>query len=230
MARRPLKPPRLYFSFRSPYSWLTVRRLRSSVPGMMNVFDVIPYWDPDDRTALGLDQVGGELHYVQMSRAKHLYILMDTKRLAQAEGVPMAWPVDVDPFWELPHLGWLRAQAAGQGERFYDEVIAARWHRGENICEVDVLADCAGRAGLDPTYITEAHLDDAVRKEGVDCLYQAYLDDVFAVPYIKWGTHRFWGLERVETFLHTWQDYGEPVEAPGAPERAYDTDQPGGCG
>jgi 2-hydroxychromene-2-carboxylate isomerase len=232
MARKPLKPPKLYFSFRSPYSWLTVRRLRAEVPNVLEAFDVMPYWDPDERTSRDLEQAGGEFHYAQMSRAKHLYILMDTKRLSQAEGVAMAWPIDVDPFWELPHLGWLRARAAGRADQFYDEVIAARWERGENICEPDVLSGCASRAGLDPASIVDAHLDDAVRKEGVDCLYQAYMDDIFAVPYLKWGPHRFWGLDRVGAFLTHWREGNETpaVQAPPHLEKAYDTDQAGGCG
>lgn len=232
MTRKPVKPPRLYFSFRSPYSWLSVRRLREAVPDFFGTFDIYPYWDPDERTSRELAQAGGQVHYAQMSRAKHLYILMDTKRLAQAESVAMAWPIDVDPFWELPHLGWLRARAVGRAESFYDQVVEARWHRGENICETGVIARCARGAGLDPSSIADAHLDDAVRKEGVDCLYQAYLDDVFAVPYLKWGRHRFWGLDRVDTFLRVWRDAGHapPVEPPATIEKAYDTDQAGGCG
>ncbi len=232
MARKPLKPPKLYFSFRSPYSWLTMRRLRAAVPNVLETFDVYPYWDPDQRTSAELAEAGGEFHYAQMSRAKHLYILMDTKRLAQAEGVPMAWPIDVDPFWELPHLGWLRARAAGKANEFYDAVIEARWGRGENICEPEVLTSCAEQAGLDPVSIVDAHLDDAIRKEGTGCLYQAYLDDIFAVPYLKWGQHRFWGLDRVDAFLRVFQadDETPAVQPPAKPETAYDTDQAGGCG
>lgn len=242
MAGRPSKPPRLYFSFRSPYSWLTVRRLRETVSDALTSFELLPYWDPDARTSRELAEVGGEFHYVQMSRAKHLYILMDTKRMAEAEGVTMAWPVDVDPFWELPHLGWLRARASGHGWRFYDEVIEARWHRGANICDEAVLAGCARRAGLDADLVTTAHLDDTVRKAGVECLYQAYLDDVFAVPYIKWGKHRFWGRDRVDAFLRVWHADGRPpaagapaaeqpvAEAPAGLDKAYDTDLTGGCG
>jgi 2-hydroxychromene-2-carboxylate isomerase len=232
MTGRPRRPPRLYFSFRSPYSWLTLRRLRRSVSAALDGFDVVPYWDPDARTSRELAQAGGQFHYVQMSRAKHLYILMDTKRLARAEGAPMAWPVDVDPHWERPHLGWLHARAAGHGWRFYDQVIEARWRRGENVCEADVLARCAERAGLDADLVTTAHLEGAVRKEGVDCLYQAYLDDVFAVPYVRWGQHRFWGLDRVDAFLRVWRADGRvPADAaPPSLEQAYDVDQSGGCG
>ena len=231
MARKP-KQPKLFFSFRSPYSWLTVRRLRAAQPDLFTAFEMFPYWDPDERTSRELADAGGEFHYAQMSRAKHLYILMDTKRLAQAEQVAMAWPIDVDPFWELPHLGWLRARQLGAAEPFYDAVIEARWHRGENICDPQVLAACATQAGLPPESIVDAHLDDGVRKMGVECLYQAYLDDVFAVPYLKVGPLRFWGLDRVDAFLQAWQS-ADDRPAPAPPPQivtSYDTDQAGGCG
>jgi 2-hydroxychromene-2-carboxylate isomerase len=198
----------------------------------MEAFEFMPYWDPDEQTRRELEHVGGQFHYVQMSRAKHLYILMDTKRLAQAEGIAMAWPIDVDPFWELAHLGWLRARAIGRATAFYDEVIDARWGRAEDIGLPEVIAGCAERAGLDPAYIVEAHKDEGVRVEAVDCLYQAYLDDIFAVPYVKWGGHRFWGLDRLGAFLQMWPE-GRPAPAPEQPagmDRAYDTDQAGGCG
>jgi 2-hydroxychromene-2-carboxylate isomerase len=231
MARK-ARPPRLFFSFRSPYSWLTVRRLRAAVPDLFSTFEVYPYWDPDERTIRGLDAAGGALHYVQMSRAKHLYILMDTKRMAQAEGVTMAWPIDIDQFWELPNLGWLRARDAGAAEPFYDAVIEARWQRGEDICQPEVIAACARQAGLDPDPIAHAHLDDGIREAGVECLYQAYLDDIFAVPYLKLGPQRFWGLDRVDAFLTAWRsgNVRPPAQPPGHVQVSYDTDQTGGCG
>jgi 2-hydroxychromene-2-carboxylate isomerase len=216
---------------------MTVRRLRAAVPSAFAELDWTPYWDPDEQTSAALTQRGGEFHYVQMSRAKHLYILMDTKRLSQAEGVAMAWPIDVDPFWELPHLGWLLARRLGRAEQFYDEVIAARWERGHNICDLDVLRGCADRAGLDADAVITAHKDPDIRDEGAACLNQAYLDDVFGVPYFKWSRHRFWGLDRLDAFLATWQPtqqpaapQGGPVVEAGGPTTSYDTDTTGGCG
>jgi 2-hydroxychromene-2-carboxylate isomerase len=205
--------PRLYFSFRSPYSWLTIRRLRRVVPDVFQAFDCYPYWDPDERTCRGLQERGGEFHYVQMSRAKHLYMLMDTKRLAQREGMTMAWPVDVDAWWELPHLGWLLARRAGLADEFYDAVAEARWGRGANICEPEVLRAVARQAGLDPDLAVGAPDDPAVREEAVGCLYQAYLDDIFGIPYLKWGRHRFWGLDRLADFLDVWQPARQGVRA-----------------
>ncbi|MBL6279792.1 DsbA family protein [Micromonospora fiedleri] len=251
MSRAPARP-RLFFSFRSPYSWLTIRRLRAAVPTAFAELDWFPYWDPDARTGEALAARGAEFHYVQMSRAKHLYLLMDTKRLVQHEGVPMAWPIDVDPHWEVPHLGWLAARRAGRAELFYDEVVAARWERGENICDPEVVAGCAERAGLDPAVILGAVDDPQLRAEGVGCLERAYLDDVFGIPYLKWGRHRFWGLDRLDGFLEAWRPDAAataPATVPatvavpalaavGLPDRAeaivaaggYDTDTTGGCG
>lgn len=197
--------PRLYFSFRSPYSWLTVRGLRDRIPDLSAAIECFPYWDPDEKTSAALAGRGGEFHYIQMSRAKHLYMLMDTKRLAEQHGIKMAWPVDIDSWWELPHLAWLRARHEGVEWQFYDAVTEARWGRGDDICQPDVIRAAAEQAGFDPELAVLAPQDPDIRAEAVDSLYQAYLDDVFGIPYLKWGRHRFWGLDRLDAFLGVWQ-------------------------
>lgn len=197
--------PRLYFSFRSPYSWLTLHRLRAEVPEALDELDFFPYWDPDERTSKGLSELGGEFHYVQMSRAKHLYMLLDTKRLAKQQGLAMAWPIDIDPWWELPHLAWLQARRAGRAWEFYDAVVEARWERGEDICEAPVIRAAAEQAGLNPYLMTAAPSDPSIREEADGCLYQAYLDDIFGIPYLKWGRQRFWGFDRLDAFLDVWR-------------------------
>lgn len=240
--------PRLYFSLRSPYSWLTVRRLRKAVPAAVEQLEWFPYWDPDERTEAALRERGGEFHYLQMSRAKHLYMLLDTKRLAQREGLKMAWPVDTDPWWELPHLAWLAARLHGKQWEFYDAIMVARWGRADDICQPAVVRAAAEQAGLDPATLAGAPDDPDLRRAAVDCLYQAYLDDVFGIPYLKWGSHRFWGYDRLDAFLSVWQPRtegsGDPVvavenaESPwhGIPkglldaDRGYDADTAGGCG
>ena len=230
---RATRPPRLYFSFRSPYSWMTVERLRRSVPDLFTRFDVVPYWDPDAGTAAALAERGAALPYQAMSKAKHLYVLGDTKRAAARLGLPMAWPVDVDPWWERPHLAWLAARREGLAERCYDALIGARWGTGADVCDPAVLhAVCAG-AGLDAAALVGAVDRADIRAEGVDCLAAAYDDDVFGVPYLRLGRHRFWGLDRVDAFLEELAR-AEPsavLAVPAAiPVGAYDRDTAGGCG
>jgi len=231
------KPPRLYFSFRSPYSRMAIAKLQRAVPDMFDRFDVIPYWDPDERTEAALAAAGGELPYVQMSRAKHFYILGDTKRLAEQLGLTMVWPIDKDPWWEPVHLGWLVARDLGRGAQFYAAAIAARWERGEDLDDPLVLQGVARAAGVNPDLITAACDDPATRSKGVECLWNAYNDDVFGVPYIKYGRHRFWGLDRIDMFLHMWSEQGSSQDETTQLDIAniedlapYDSDTAGGCG
>lgn len=195
------RQPRLYFSFRSPYSWMSVERIRAAVPDALDRIEVIPYWDPDQAIEAALRARGAEFHYVQMSRAKHRYILMDTKRLAQRLGLTMAWPIDVDQWWEVPHLAWLLARRRGRAAEFYDALTAARWLRGEDICEPHVIAAAAIEASLDGAEMVAAVDDPAIRAEGVECLSRAYDDDIFGIPYLRLGRHRFWGFDRIDQFL-----------------------------
>ena len=192
---------RLYFSFRSPYSWLTVQRLREAVPDAFDRIDFVPYWDPDRRSRQALAERKADFHYVQMSKAKHLYILQDTKRTAARLGLSMAWPIDIDPWWELPNLAWLMAQELGAAEPFYDALIAARWSRGEDICTAQIVEHAAKAVKLDPSRLVGAPDDPVVRARGIDCLNSAFEDDVFGVPYLCYGRHRFWGLDRLDLFL-----------------------------
>ena len=231
--------PRLYFSFRSPFSWLLMTRLRRHVPDVFERMETIPYWEPDAETARGLRERDAEILYADMSKAKHLYILQDTKRLAAGLGLKIAWPVDVDPWWEVSHLGWLRARRQGRAVELYDAIVAARWERGENISDPAVVARLAASVGLDGDEIAGAPSDPDMRSEGVDCLARAYEDDVFGVPYLRLGWQRFWGYDRLDAFLEAYLGSGvAPAADPlaGVPAAvqsrvgAYDRDSAGGCG
>lgn len=189
-----------------------MHRLRTAAPQVCAELEWIPYFDPDHTTSAMLDDRDATFHYVQMSRAKHRYILMDTKRLAGTLGIPMAWPIDRDPWWDLPHLAWLLARRLGRADPFYDELTAARWGRGENICDPEVVRAAAARAGVDPELAAHAPDDPEIRAEGVAGLVTAYEDDIFGVPYLKLGPHRFWGYDRLDAFLRVWQESAGRVD------------------
>jgi 2-hydroxychromene-2-carboxylate isomerase len=228
---------RVFFSFRSPFSWLAIERLRRQLPDAHERLEFIPYWEPDAETSQALMKRNVTIRYEPMSKAKHLYILQDTKRLAESLGLRIAWPVDVDPWWELAHLGWLLARRLGAGPSFYTAVVEARWHRGENISRAEVVSAIACAAGLDGAAIINAVNDPEIRAEAVECLADAYNDDIFGVPYFRAGGDRYWGFDRVDSFVvrvrgsATTADalQGIPAEVRGTPG-VYDTDTAGGCG
>jgi 2-hydroxychromene-2-carboxylate isomerase len=237
------RAPTLFFSLRSPYSWLLVERLLQVMPDAYERLHWIPYWEPDARMARALEERGAVQHYAPMSKAKHLYVLMDTKRLAQRLHVEIKWPVDVEPRWEPAHLGWLKARRLGKAADFYRAVVSARWRRAENISDPVVIRALAESVGLDGDAIAGAVDEPEIRAEGLDALVDAYEDDIFGVPYLRLGWQRFWGFDRLEDFLAEYAATlkGAPdgdAEASWAeiPDRlqqfigAYDRDTAGGCG
>ncbi|GGO79928.1 2-hydroxychromene-2-carboxylate isomerase [Wenjunlia tyrosinilytica] len=196
------KPPRLYFSLRSPFSWMAVRQLEERLPNAQELIEYVPFSEPDAASAAALEAAGGEFHYVAMSKAKHLYILNDTKRLAAKHGYAMKWPIDKgDEWWDLPHLAWFKARELGVQSEYYAAVMAARWERGENICDPGLLRRVCDDAGLPGAALVAAPDEAHIREQGLRALMQIYEDDIFGVPYFKVGRHRFWGLDRLDDFL-----------------------------
>lgn len=196
-----VRKPRFYFSFKSPFNWMASHRLEQLWPTWHDDFELVPYFEPDDRTWAVLAERGIDLHYVDMSKAKHLYILQDTKRLAAKHGLTMKWPIDQNPWWLLPHYAYLAARRDGQGKELYWALLEARWERGENICDAEVVQRVADSVGLDGEALVTASEDPELYEEGIQALGSAYMDDVFGVPFFKMGPHRFWGLDRVDDFL-----------------------------
>lgn len=252
MQSRIRKAPKIYFSFRSPFSWLGIDQVLERRPEVVEACAWVPYFDPSPETDAALREAGGGFHYVQMSKAKHLYILQDAKRLCDKYGKSMQWPIDRSPLWEVPHLAWLAAEPERRLD-VYRSIVSMRWGSGVDICDPDLLADRLAADGLDRS-LALAYTSLAVREQAVAGLVEAYNDDVFGIPYFKSGSRRYWGLERVDWFLAAYDDWRTtgshrgviPHEQAGTTagassaddtditaagmEAAMDTDSPGGCG
>ena len=175
-------------------------------PGPRAAMDCVPYWDPDPRPTpncagpgrgvpLHPDEPGqapvhADGHQAAGPAAGHRDGLAGGRRLVVGAAAP----------------GLARTPGTPDANgAFYDAITEARWGRGEDICTPEVVRAAAERAGLDPDLAVLAADDPEIRTEAVGCLYQAYLDDVFGIPYLKYGPHRFWGLDRVDAFLDVWQ-------------------------
>lgn len=208
-----MRKPRFYFSFYSPFSWFVSHRLEEKLPDWYDELELLPYFEPDEQCWATLAERGIELHYVSMSKAKHLYILQDTKRLAAQRGLPMNWPVDINPWWVLPHHAFMAARRIGRGKELYWALSQARWERGENVTDVDTVQRIADSIGLDGAALVKAPDDPDIRAEGIDALDKSYMDDMFGVPFFKMGPHRFWGLDRVDDFLAAYAQAKEKEQA-----------------
>ncbi len=196
------RKPRFYFSFRSPFSWIASRLLEERLgPERRDSIEYIPYWEPDARTLATLKAMGGSFLYAQMSREKHLYILQDIKRLTQSLGLKHVWPIDQEPWWELPNLGYLAAAAAGKAPEFRAAAYRSRWEKGENIHELDTVRRIAEEVGVDPARVAAAPEDPEIRGQAAEALMRAYREGVFGIPFFICGFEKFWGVDRLEAFL-----------------------------
>lgn len=228
---------RFYFSLRSPYSWLAYRRLLDEYADIAEQVEWVPFWEPDRRSEKALTERGGTFPYSAMSKAKHLYVLQDVGRLAKAAGAPLTWPVDRDPVWEIPHLGYLFARREGLGPEYIAAAYRARWELGRDICAPEVVAEIGASLGLDPTGIAAASDDPVFRDEGVGILLEICRDGVFGVPFFVRGFSRFWGLDRLADFAADLRARRPPAGALPRPApvtvglgRSSDEGHAGGCG
>ncbi|MGX1852807.1 DsbA family protein [Streptomyces sp. NPDC055299] len=231
------KTPRFYFSLRSPYSWLAYGDLMARHPELVDRLQWLPFFEPDEVSARMLQERGGTFPYSEMSRAKNMYVLQDIGRITKSRGLTVNWPVDKDPVWEVPHLGYLVAAREGRGHDYIAAVYRARFGEGRNVCDPETIADIGRALGLDPEIISHAKDDQDLRAQGVDILMDVCKDGVFGVPFFVRGFTRYWGLDRLDAFVAHLRDKEPAGSAPPAAVagaigigRSADDGHAGGCG
>jgi 2-hydroxychromene-2-carboxylate isomerase len=230
------RQPVFYFSLRSPYSWLAYRDLLDRYPDVTERVRWEPFWEPDESWRQVLADAGIRFHYVDMSRAKALYVLQDVRRLTRDRGLSLTWPVDRAPRWEVAHFAFFRARRRGRGREFIDAVYRARWQQGRDISDPATLGAVAAELGLDPAEHAGAADDPELRDEALSALRALDRDGVFGVPFFVVGREHFWGLDRMAAFaaLVRADSSTNPPEQPAAAEPVLvpggDIGHAGGCG
>ena len=151
----PAMPIDLYWSFRSPYSYLAIKHIRDiearrNVRFNLKIVLPLAIRDPKFFDSRGPEWLG--------------YVMRDIIRLAQMTGQAIAMPnpdpiiqdmatgkiADEQPhIWRLSRLG-LAATDAGQGIAFIDEVSRLIWN-GKPWTDRNILAETVSRAGLNLT-------------------------------------------------------------------------------
>ncbi len=62
MTRSPTVP-RIYFSLRSPFSWISLHAIEATRPEVLQTSELLPYWDPAPKTVQALQAPGGDYHH-----------------------------------------------------------------------------------------------------------------------------------------------------------------------
>jgi len=195
----------LFWSFRSPYSYLVTPRLIE----FEREYDVKANVRPVYPIALRI-----EGFFKQVNPMWPPYVMRDTTRIAEMLGMPYAWP-SPDPvvmnlgtgevpreqpyIHRLTRLG-VAAAARGHGLRFLAEVSGIifggvkNWHQGNH------LAEAARRAGLELAALDREIQQDPDRYEAVIAENEAAQKKAghWGVPLMAFNGEPFFGQDRFD--------------------------------
>jgi 2-hydroxychromene-2-carboxylate isomerase len=195
----------LFFSFRSPYSYLAVGRYRALAAEYdlaISLRTVLPIAIRDPGILFtGNPNVGR-------------YIFIDAARSAQMMGIPYRWPRP-DPVVqnlatreiaeEQPYIHRLcrlgqAAERRGKGLAFADEMSRVIWSGAyDNWHEGDHLAGAAARAGLDLAELDAEVASDAAALHAGIAANQTALEAAghWGVPTLVFNGEPFFGQDRI---------------------------------
>lgn len=205
----------LYFSFRSPYSYLAIGRYRE----IAETRDVDIALRPVYPLAIRQPDFFERNHPNWLG-----YLFRDVPRLAQYHGIPFGLPRP-DPIVQdiatrkiAPEQPYIRritrlgqvAAHRGAGMAFAHEAAALIWGGAENWHEGDHLAGAAQRAGLD---LAEMDAEAAEQGEALDleiASNQQALENAghWGVPTLVFEGEPFFGQDRIELALWRMEQAG----------------------
>jgi len=205
----------VFWSFRSPYSYLATGRLA----------DLVRRFDLDLRVRVVLPiavRIPG--FFEQVNPLWPPYLLRDTMRLAEWLGIPFAWP-QPDPIvqewpsrrvaaeqpyiFRLSRLGTLAAER-GRGLAFVDEVSRLIWGGTAGWDEGTHLAEATARAGADLAEMEAtigrepARLDAAIEQSHRDLEAAGH----WGVPTMVFQGEPFFGQDRLDLLVWRLRQHG----------------------
>ncbi len=193
----------VFFSFRSPYSWMGCHRLervKERLPGI--TLEYIPVFPPP----------GAPEPVISADPRRLNYAFEDVARFATAYGLEIHQPATRDTVWMRPHAAFLAARDAGRAAAFIEEAYRARFQHSCDLADDLVLAGVAEAAGLAPGLVLEA-ADSPARHDQVKAGLLDFVKlGLFGVPAFVFRGQRFWGNDRLEWLVRAVdQAAGRPV-------------------
>jgi 2-hydroxychromene-2-carboxylate isomerase len=199
----------LFWSFRSPYSYLATPRLVAMQKDYDLTINVRPVYPLAVRS--------GEF-FSQVNPMWVGYLMRDTYRISQMLGMPYRWPrpdpVVVDPqtraatpnqpyIHRLTRLGCAAAETS-HGLDFLNEVSRVIWSGEiEGWYDGDHLKNAAARAGLDLAALDKTIADDPEKYEAIIMANQKAHAEAghWGVPTMAFNGEPFFGQDRIPDLL-----------------------------
>jgi 2-hydroxychromene-2-carboxylate isomerase len=181
----------LWFSFRSPYSWIAFPRVRR----------LARRYGADLRLRYILPMV---MRGLPVPRVKARYIMRDTKREAERAGLPFGTIVDPVGAGAERALAVVHAAASlGLAEDFAERALRAAWAAGVNLASDKGLVGVARSAGLTRAHVEAALADEGWRETAEANRAALFEAGLWGAPSFRvnggpawWGQDRLWVLEQ----------------------------------
>lgn len=211
----------VFWSFRSPWSYLATPRLRQ----WQNDYDLVVNFRPVYPIAVRTPEF-----FQQVQPQWFSYFMTDVFRVAEFLDLPFKWPKP-DPIVQyvddqgqrrtgedqpyiarLTRLGVVAAEL-GRGIEFADEVARVIWGGTPDWHEGSHLAAAAERAGLSLDEMDQQVIDEADRLESVIIQNQAdhHAAGHWGVPTCAFNGEPFFGQDRLDVLL--WRLKGAGLQA-----------------
>lgn len=179
-------PITLYWSFRSPYSYIGLVRAKQLATHYQLPLEVKPV----------LPMV---MRRMQVPRTKGFYILQDAKREATQYGIEFGKIADpVGAGVERCYALYEFAVSAGKGLEFLESCARGAWAEGINAASDGGLQVLVERAGLDWQQARVLLADDTWRIWAQRNLADMYTEDLWGVPSLSYRDIKVYGQDRIE--------------------------------
>ena len=180
----------MWFSFRSPYSWIAfprVRRLAQHYGAQLVLRPILPM----------------VMRGLPVPPVKSLYIVRDVFREAARVGLPFGPIVDPVGAGAERALAVLHhAAPLGLGEAFAESALRAAWSEGVSLASDEGLAKAAVRSGLGEAQVAAALADESWREMAEANRAALFEAGLWGAPTYRvnggpahWGQDRLWALE-----------------------------------
>lgn len=180
--------PVLYFDLGSPYTYLALERAAQVLGGAPELEPIL------------LGAFFSRRGYGSWAHGpEHAQRRADIEQRARRAGLPaMTWPVA----WPTNGLAAMRAatwaKLEHRAEPFARAVARAQFARGADIADLELLAQCAAEAGLDPLAMPAAIASEPIKLALRAATEMAWQAGVRGVPSVRIGTRIFFGDDQLE--------------------------------
>jgi 2-hydroxychromene-2-carboxylate isomerase len=194
-------PIEFRFDFASPYSYLAAEK----IDALAERFGRQVVWKP-----VLLGAIFKHLGTVPLTRqpGQHDYSMHDFARSARFLDVPFHMPTRFPISTHIPSRAyyWLNGQDGALARRFAHEVFRTYFVDCRDVSETAVVLNAAAKLDIDPTALSSALENQAIKDKLREETDAAIALGVFGAPWITVDGEPFWGADRlpqVERWLET---------------------------